>query len=124
MFFPSPDADGGRPRPSSAHHLPRRRPSIPACVKGPAGAGPFCETHGALRSPPVPTASTAPGARGTHHKAEEPHHQNGDGDPPQNLEREAGTEKDQGKKQNQKQRNHSYQPPALRMPCDPEFTHQ
>src|SRR5689334_23282780 len=70
-----------------------------------------------LGSLPAIPASLAPArVRGAHDEAEQPDDQHDDGDPPQCLQREARTEEDQSQQKNEKQRNHSYQPPSLLVP--------
>jgi hypothetical protein len=49
----------------------------------------------------VPPTAATPGAGGAHGEADEPDDQDGDGDPPKNLDGEYGTEEDQGERQNE-----------------------
>ena len=66
--------------------------------------------------PAVPAATTTTGSDGTHGKSEQPDSQHDHGDDPQGLQCESGTEEKQGEQENEKQGNHSYQPPEQRVP--------
>src|SRR6478735_3776048 len=66
--------------------------------------------------PAVPAATTTTGSDGTHGKSEKPDSQHDHGNDPQGLQCEAGTEEKQGEQKNEKQGNHSYQPPEHRVP--------
>ena len=59
-------------------------------------------------SPPVPAAAAA---RAAEDEAQCPHDQHDDGDPPQDVDREARAAQDQGQQQNQKKCTHCHHPP-------------
>src|SRR3954464_8311279 len=82
----------------------------------PAFRGPPCGVCWLTGLPAIPAALATAGVRSPYDEAQQPDDEHDHGDPPQCLQREARTEEDQSQQQNEKQGNHSYQPPTLRMP--------
>src|SRR4051794_36147710 len=66
--------------------------------------------------PAIPAALAAACVSRAHDEAQQPDDQHDDSDPPQCLQREARAEEDQSQQKNEKQGNHSYQPPWLLVP--------
>src|SRR3954452_20352428 len=59
---------------------------------------------------------------GAHDEAQQPDDQHDDREPPQCLQRETRAEEDQSQQKNDKQGNHSYQPPSLLVPGECQNT--
>src|ERR1044072_6362499 len=68
--------------------------------------------------PAIPASLAPTRIRGAHDEAQQPDDQHDDGEPPQCLQREARAEEEQSQQKNDKQGNHSYQPPSLLVPAD------
>src|SRR3954464_1594926 len=72
--------------------------------------------------PAIPAALAAARACGAHDEAQQPDDQHDDRKPPQCLQRETRAEEDQSQQKNDKQGNHSYQPPSLLVPGECQNT--
>ncbi|EDX20799.1 hypothetical protein SSAG_00590 [Streptomyces sp. Mg1] len=73
-----------------------------------------CQNCAAVRLPAVPAATTA---LGPGDETDQPQDQDCDSHPPKNLHRETRAEEEKDQQKNEKQGNHSYQPPKHRVPC-------
>ena len=74
--------------------------------------------------PAIPAALTTAVPRGPDQESQQPRHKNDDRDPPERLERETGTEKNQGEQQNQNKMAGSRRFPPLQVPRGKRLTHR